>query len=146
MRTSPTKLYHKLNKQFFSNRLPRYRVVLCNLRGSLHGECLPERRLIRIDRSLDSGTMRSTLLHEMCHIGCLGHRPRFQAKLMRLAKQGEEWAREQAENYRGQPSFNQEMSNLRGTLDDVAWQTPRPHPILPRPLLSPLGWFAMLSV
>ncbi len=90
MRTSPTKLYQKLNKQFFSNRLPRYRVVLCNLRGFQHGECLPDRRPIRIDRSLDSGTMRSTLLHEICNIGPLGHRPRFQAKLMRLAKQGEE--------------------------------------------------------
>ncbi len=123
---SPTQLYHDLNRQFFNGRLPRFRVVLCFLHGSLHGECLPERRLIRLDRSLDPERMRRTLLHEMCHIGSLGHGTRFQNKLLRLATQGEKWAREEAEQYRTHPGLGTALADLRKTLDDVAFIQPRP--------------------
>ncbi len=137
---SPTQLYHDLNRQFFNGKLPRFRVVLCCLYGSLHGECLPERRLIRLDRSLDPETMRRTLLHEMCHIGSLGHGTRFQNKLLQLATQGEKWARDEAEPYRSNPGLGTALRDLRQTLDDVAGQGPRPSfPALVRRLSKDWG-------
>ena len=89
---SPTRLFHELNRQFFGGRLPRFSVSLRRPDGLVHGECLPERRLIRLSRSLSPSLRRQYLLHEMCHIGAHGHGVRFQAKLRRLARQGETWA------------------------------------------------------
>ncbi len=149
---SPTKLFQDLNRQFFRGRLPRYRVVLSDSLLPSHGECLPERRLIRLRRGLDPETTRRILLHEMCHIGSLGHGRPFQAKLYLLAAQGEEWAKHEAEKYRDAVSWNAHMTNLRGTLDDVAGQSPRPNfPALvrwltadfcrqPRELLRSVPW------
>ena len=86
-------LYREFNEQFWSGRLPQYRVAFHSLPGNLLGECLTDRKLIRIAPSLKGkpDQLRRTLLHEMCHIGTgTGHGKRFQAALMRLAEQGED--------------------------------------------------------
>jgi hypothetical protein len=86
-------LFEQLNQRFFRGRLPRYTVRLSTLGfAGAHGRCRPQARTILIARGLPADLARRTLLHEMCHIGSLGHGRRFQAKLARLAAQGERWA------------------------------------------------------
>ena len=128
-KTSPTRLYEELNRDLFKGRLPRFRVTLCgskHLPGASPGECLEGRRLIRLRRGLEPEGLRRWLLHEMCHIGVPDHGLRFQTRLLRLADQGESWALEEVKGIREAPSWNHAMANLRGKLDDVAGQVPRP--------------------
>jgi hypothetical protein len=43
--------------------------------------------------------VRETLLHEMCHIGTVGHHRAFRARLRHLARQGEGWAQTERAYY-----------------------------------------------
>jgi len=120
-----TRLYADLNTRLFQGRLPTFRVTLvASLPRSKHGECLQERRLIRVRWGRGPAAPRRVLLHEMCHIGTPHHGRRFQAKLLRLAAQGEAWAIEEAEVYRSAPSWNQEMANLRDGLLNFVVECP----------------------
>lgn len=92
----------------------------------VNGQCDTGRQRILLRRGLSPDEVRRCLLHEMCHIGAPGHGQRFQAKLRRLVERGEVWAAEEIASYRAAPSWNQEMSNLRGSLDDCARLSPRP--------------------
>ncbi len=116
-------LYREFNQQFWNGRLPEYRVMFHSLSGNVPGECLTDRRLIRIDPSLKSkpDALRRVFLHEMCHVGTgTGHGKKFQAALMRLAKQGEDWAKAEAEQVQGRPSWNDQMRHLKYDLIDIA--------------------------
>lgn len=141
----PTALYKELNARFFRGRLPRFLVTLSAMAPSHHGSCYEKRRLISLNRHLESDPelFRRTLLHEMCHIGIPDHGQRFQRRLLKLATLGESWAREEAEDYRLRcPSWSAEMANLRGKLDEYAALSPRPRPRFPslvRFLASDLG-------
>ena len=120
-------LFDEFNRKYFRDRLPRYRVRFVGARHSgWRGDCDPKRRMIRLagDRSFVDPR---TLLHEMCHIGTPDHGKRFQAKLLRLAAQGVEWAREEAEGYATAFTWNEEQSNVRGKLNEIA-QTLKPRP------------------
>ncbi len=136
---SPTKLYNEFNRQFFGGRLPRYRVTVTTSTLSA-GMCLSDRRLIQLQRGLDPKTLRRFLLHEMCHIGTPYHGRRFQEKLLRLAAQGEVWAKEEADKYkyRKAPSWNHEMAKLRLRLYFLAWGSKPPR----RPFLDVVAWAA----
>jgi len=90
-------LYAQLNREFFRDRLPVYRVRFRQFdRPGQEGECKPTARTILLATPLkgDPQKLRQVLLHEMCHIGSPGHGLRFQAKLARLAANGESWAEE----------------------------------------------------
>jgi hypothetical protein len=125
---SPTALYHELNQHYFGGRLPRYRVTFAQPRASgWHGECFPARRLIQLSRGLSGEMLRQTLLHEMCHIGSPDHGQRFQAKLARLAEQGEAWARGELEAYQDTlDTWNQLVARLKKGLEELANIQPRP--------------------
>ena len=117
---SPTEEFRKLNRQFFGGRLPPHRVVLKS-GFPRHGECIPERRFIRLGRGLgnDPTELRRTLLHEMCHIGTPNHGRRFQAKLLKLAQAGEAWATQEAASYANALSFGDELHRLRELIEDL---------------------------
>lgn len=112
-------LYEALNRTFFRGRLPRYRVIYGQPPGdprACSGYCDPEALLIYVEPSPPTPeVLRRILLHEMCHIGSLGHGKRFQAKLRRLAAMGEEWATEEAEQYA------KEIAYQRPVTARIAW-------------------------
>jgi len=93
-------LFHDLNRQFFRGRLPTYGIIYGPPPGGprgCSGLCEPETRTLYVEPSpptLDG--LRRVLLHEMCHIGSLGHGKSFQAELRRLAAAGEAWADQEA--------------------------------------------------
>ncbi len=106
------RLYADLNVRFFGGRLPKtYRVVFSRQSGGNGGICLNDRSLIRLRPELlteraamhrtepPEERVRRVLLHEMCHIGTLGHAKRWQAKMLRLAEMGEAWAAEEVKEY-----------------------------------------------
>jgi len=125
-RISLNTLFRELNQDLFCGRLPKYRVVLADL-GTAHGRCLPERRLIRLDKQVaeDFDKLRRTLIHEMCHHGCPHHGKRFLAKLARLSEMGEEWAAEEADEYRNSPSWNDEMREVKVLIEEFARRAKR---------------------
>ena len=122
-------LFAEYNVRYFGGRLPRYRISLARRHdraglGTRHGgECFPRTKIIFVAPGMPEETQRRVLLHEMCHIGCLYHGQRWQAKMRRLAELGEPWAAEQAEEYRrlGRSSSNAE---LRWRITDGASLTP----------------------
>jgi hypothetical protein len=62
--------------------------------------CDEKRELIRLRRTVAHTALRRALLHEMCHIGLRGgHGRRFRARLLKLASQGEMWAKREAASY-----------------------------------------------
>ena len=73
------------NREYFGDRLPRYRVLRRRRRNCV-AACYDERRLITIHPDQVGDDLAATLLHEMCHIGGGrdGHGPRFQARMRRL--------------------------------------------------------------
>jgi hypothetical protein len=86
-------LFEQFNRAFFRGRLPRHTVRWAPLGFvGAHGRLRPRTRTILLARGLPPRLVRQTLLHEMCHIGSLGHGCRFRAKLTRLARMGEAWA------------------------------------------------------
>lgn len=68
----------------------------CDARNGEHGFIDEAAHTIWI---CDPPDLRPTLLHEMCHIGALGHGRLFRAKLRRLARRGERWAQEERAYY-----------------------------------------------
>ena len=128
-----TTLFEELNRIFFSGRLPPYKVRLTSFDTNTgevqHGECLPEKQTILINSGLSGEDLRMTLLHEMCHIGSIGHGKKFQSKLRRLALMGEDWAEEQRGDYemisRSNMTFTQQLKNevedLAGYRPDLSW-------------------------
>jgi hypothetical protein len=118
-------LYQTLNRDYFENRLPAYRVVRHSFEAPRRttrfyaGEVVPVARLhpdlcalnmglcdsatrtIYIWDQLDPDGERRVLLHEMCHVAARrgGHGPAFLAQLQRLAERGETWAATQHQRY-----------------------------------------------
>jgi len=93
------------------------------------GRCDDERRLILLNRNIrDAGEISRVLLHEMCHIGIPDHGRRFMRRLRHLAECGEQWAPDECKGYTpisednpyGCHTYNQQVANLRGTLDEIA--------------------------
>jgi len=82
-------LFDQLNNSLFMGSLPTYRVRRRKPQNGEHGFINDAARIIWICSSPD---VRQTLLHEMCHIGTVGHGRLFRAKLRRLAQRGETWA------------------------------------------------------
>ena len=124
-RVSLSRLFDELNEKLFYGRLPKYRVVFCDKAfGAKDGQCLQERRLIRLSHSLqhDAQRLRRTLIHEMCHHGCPHHGKRFITKLDRLASMGEAWATEEAEEYRNAATWNDEMREIKDMILELASQ------------------------
>jgi len=93
-------IFNVLNATFFRGRLP-YRVIYGRPPGDARaasGYCDPGARTIYVNPSPPTpDAVRRILLHEMCHIGSIGHGKRFQAKLRGLGAMGEAWAVEEAE-------------------------------------------------
>ncbi len=126
---NPTKFYNDLNSQFFDGKLPRYRVTFSKgVFGPWKGFCLGKRRLIRLRRGLPPQEVKRVLLHEMCHIGAKGHGRRWQEKMLRLAAQGEIWAKEEVENY--QHALRTKINMATDIRDEL---TSFAHNISPRP-------------
>jgi len=95
-------LFEELNQTFFQAHLPRYRVIYGPPPGesACSGYCDPKAQTMYVEpRPPTPAELRRKLLHEMCHVGSLGHGKRFQAKLRQLATLGEAWAAEEAEKY-----------------------------------------------
>ena len=117
-------LYDEFNRTFFHGRLAKYQVKrACFDCPVQHGICLPEKQTILIHSGVIGYDLRETLLHEMCHIGSIGHGKRFQAKLARLASLGEKWAEKQRASYEEACRFSLTVTaNIRHTLDDLVWQ------------------------
>lgn len=122
-----SELFDEFNQQFFGGRKPKYRVVFSNARdfGHFQGKCSQKRRLIQLRNGLSGDKLRQTLLHEMCHIGCTHHGKKFQARLQKLAEQGEVWALKEVEMYRDGLSYNQDTAMLRASLDEIAIASPQ---------------------
>ena len=89
MDTDLDALFDRLNAGLFEGLLPKYRVQKCTPRNGERGFIDEEARTIWICTSQD---LRETLLHEMCHIGALGHGRPFRNRLKLLAHRGETWA------------------------------------------------------
>ncbi len=90
------KQFDEFNRLCFEGRLPKYRVILSNLSNmppSAHGQCDGDSQTILLSKGLSETELKVTLLHEMCHIGCVGHGKRFLNKLTRLALSNDEWVR-----------------------------------------------------
>ena len=102
-RTALEQLFDQLNAELFGGRLPSYRVrQRARFAGELNGQlgrCDEDVRTIWLKTELPADRVRPLLLHEMCHHGSPGHGRAFQAKLLRLAEHGEDWAREEAAQY-----------------------------------------------
>ena len=77
-----TEMFKRFNRAYFAGRKPRYRVLRRQLRSDGYSDAT--RRLILIRRGLDGDELAAILLHEMCHIGCPGHGPRFRDRVRRL--------------------------------------------------------------
>lgn len=119
-------LFDDLNRRYFGGRLPKYRVVLAALPGPCDGRCETDRRLIRLARRLAPDERRRLLLHEMCHIGIPGHGVRWQARMLRLADQGEGWARKEARAYRTSAETPRMLwAAITDALHDLAHHRPR---------------------
>ena len=93
MRTEASRLFDEFNKKYWSNRLPRYRVIRrTNIAGNYLGLCDDQTKTILLKKDLVGEDLRLTLLHEMCHIRTgsgYQHGPRFLRKLHRLVRLGE---------------------------------------------------------
>jgi hypothetical protein len=105
------RLFDQYNGQFWNGRKPRYRVRYARLPSD--GFCDVARRTILVQRGLTGQRLRRVLLHEMCHIGCPHHGARFQARLLRLAEQGEAWAIHEVEALRQTQPWNAMMRDLK---------------------------------
>lgn len=96
-------LFEQLNREFFGGRIPPYRIIYGQPPGGprgCSGHCDPGTRIIYVEPSPPTPEgLRRVLLHEMAHVGSLGHGKRFQAKLLRLARAGEAWAEKEAAGY-----------------------------------------------
>ena len=85
------RLFGMFNQKYFGGGLPTYR-----LRSVRHmtwlgesGRCLRRRRLIEIQRALDTETATSCLLHEMAHASTNDcHAAAWKAEMMRLKREG----------------------------------------------------------
>lgn len=143
-------IYDELNGRFFSGKLPKFKVVYSsNFSDGFNprqlGECDEKRQLIRISPALRDapGQLRQMLLHEMCHIGEIGHGKKFQLKLQRLANQGESWAALEAASYAEQP-WPVAEAHIRQGLYDAALDLSREGQTLPHRLdqatANHLGW------
>jgi hypothetical protein len=99
------RLYDDLNTRFFRARLPRFALRLSrhvtphSVGDDAHGVCDEPHCVIPLARTLSETERRQVLLHEMCHIGTLGHDLRFRAKFARLATMEESWAKAQRADY-----------------------------------------------
>jgi len=102
-------LFDALNGRHFGGRLPKYRVVCSRLPGLCSGKDDEDRHLIRLSGGLSPEMRRRILLHEMCHIGIPGHGTRWQARMLRLADQGEAWAHDEVHEYRTNTKTPREM-------------------------------------
>ena len=96
MDTELDRLFDTLNRECFAGRLPKYRVRTRTSQCGEYGCIDEEEQTIWI---CHAANLRTTLLHEMCHIGTPGHGRAFRAKLRRLAALGERWAREERAYY-----------------------------------------------
>ncbi len=96
MDTDLDALFDRLNADLFDGRLPKYRVRRCAPRTGERGFIEEEARTIWICTPRE---VRETLLHEMCHIGTVGHGRAFRARLRHLARQGERWAQTERAYY-----------------------------------------------
>ena len=122
-----TALFSELNRIFFDDRLPRYRLRWTHFNTNSgtcqYGECFPEKETILIQRGLTGDELRQALLHEMCHIRSIGHGKRFQAKLAHLASLGEQWAEEQRAGYEEACQFSlSTTANIRHIIQDWTGQ------------------------
>ena len=126
-----TQLFDELNQQFWNGRKPRYRVkyvtrVRFEDQHGLDGLCDWKRRTIYIRKGNEGHDLRRILLHEMCHIGCGWHGPKFQARLKYLADRGEDWALKEIEMWRTAPTRRQVVNEIKDRLYDMARFQPRP--------------------
>lgn len=96
MDTDLDALFDRLNAGLFDGRLPKYRVCTCTPRNGERGFIDENARTIWICTSQD---LRETLLHEMCHIGALGHGRPFRNRLRHLIRRGETWAQAERAYY-----------------------------------------------
>ncbi len=84
------RLYDRYNAKYWDGALPTHAVVLgpCDALG----RCDPRRKLVTIDAAIHRSdrAVRSTLLHEMCHVatGQGGHDSHFLEELERLLADG----------------------------------------------------------
>ena len=123
--TQLQQFFDDYNHQFFRGRLPKYRVRFTH---SIHsyGECSSQDHVILLSWKIPLEELRQYLLHEMCNIGCPDHGKRFTSKLQKLADQGEEWAVEEIRLYREGLTWNQEMTNVKQRLEEIALNPSRP--------------------
>jgi hypothetical protein len=87
-----SQLFQRYNQLYWSGKLPEYRIVDAPTLGCL-GRCDPRRRTIEIDvqKHKSERELRSTLLHEMCHVaahrnGSRGHDAKFFEQLEQLLR------------------------------------------------------------
>jgi len=84
-------LFDELNRRWFDGKLRRCKVRWSSLApksSDQNGLYDSKRRTIYIARGLSLDDLTSTLLHEMCHVGCPSHGKRFMAKMVRLKSMG----------------------------------------------------------
>lgn len=122
------RMFDEFNKEFFGGRLEKFEVVPGEATEfTPEGECDHKARVITI---YDPTDIRRNLLHEMCHVESppqqartwrdqqsRGHDSGWQEAMHRLAEQGEEWAREQAENF---PTWQAMVSMIHDSLAYMA--------------------------
>jgi hypothetical protein len=95
--TSPEKrliqLFQRYNQLYWSGKLPEYRIGTASDLGGLLGQCDARTRTIQIDvaKHKSARELRSTLLHEMCHLaadrkGSRGHDAKFFEQLEQLLR------------------------------------------------------------
>ena len=133
--------FEDFNRRYFRGRLPSYRVIVTErfrtrMAGTWYGESDDATRTIRLRAGLpdhSTGTALrdpswpKVLLHEMCHIGHPGHGKRWQARMQKLAHLGEEWARTEAAEYRGQQSPKTSLTaEIKKCLEDLTSQRELP--------------------
>lgn len=105
MKAGLNRLFDELNRTHWRGRLPKYRVVIFRSKStgklgammgyppSILGARDINRREIFLWRGLAGEELRTTLLHEMCHIGPStrnAHGMRFLLKIARLIRRGEQ--------------------------------------------------------
>jgi hypothetical protein len=113
-------MFDRFNGDYFGGRKPRYRVLRYPMRG---GDCDIEHRRIRISDGMEGHELTYTMLHEMCHIGCLGHGRRFWDRMRRLIPEVPRPVAAKIEFDLGAPRETQRQS-ISSTLDSIAMEYP----------------------
>jgi hypothetical protein len=120
------KLFQTYNLQFFSGRLPAYRIIRSNryVKGA-NAMCRKKQREIHLGAELQGITLKKCLLHEMAHAATnVGHGKLWLTEMHRLAEMGAP-TREELNDYKD-PAKRVGTREIAAEVYDAGFETDLP--------------------